>query len=162
MIEHGCYTVKFEKNVLYLKIIGPCNKETFERYNAEISKRLHLQVRNLILELSYWKVSVLWYRKYSVVREKTGLTNLALYIHNSQSPLTIKEQVKLLYKGLTVNYSFHETLDSAIIWLQSLNTKIDKELLKRMLWVFSSSVYFCLSLIIKLIWNSLKSQMKDS
>ena len=86
MIELGRYTVKFEKNVLYLKIIGPCNKETFERYNAEISKKITLAGSKsfsgvVVLEGECIIIPEVFddFRKATVVREKTGLTNLALY-----------------------------------------------------------------------------------
>ena len=140
MNEHGSYNLRFENNIIYLKIIGPWNEETFEHYNAELMHAIKLSGSKtysgiIVLEGYSLLIPEVFdrFRRASSNRVKTGLTNVAFFIQKSLCPSTIEGQVSMLYKGLSVNYSFHKTIQSAISWLQSLEVNINKELVNKLL-----------------------------
>ncbi|WP_419148703.1 hypothetical protein [Pseudoalteromonas 'SMAR'] len=132
--------MKLENNIIYLKIIGPWNAETFDYYNAELMQAIKLSGCKIlsgivVLEGDSLLIPEVFdrFREATLNRVETGLTNVAFFIQKSQCPSVIEEQVAMLYKGLTVNYSFHKTIQSAVLWLQSLKVNINKERVNELL-----------------------------
>lgn len=135
MNQHGSYELKFANNVIYLKMIGPWNEETFKHYNSDLTGALEQTGSSrfsafVVLEGDSLLIPEVFdgLRKASARRVEIGLKNVAFLIRKSQCRLLLQEQAASLYKDLSIIYRFFETKDSGIAWLQSLNVDINKEI----------------------------------
>ncbi|GMM67630.1 hypothetical protein MTsDn1_09240 [Alteromonas sp. MTD1] len=135
MNEHGSFTLRFVNDVIYLKMIGPWNAETFRHYNSDLTDMLEQSGSSsfsgyVVLEGDSLMMPEVYdnFRIASVQRVGTGLKNVAFLIRNSQCPLLVQEQIASLYKDLPINYRFFELKNSAITWLQSLNVGLNNAL----------------------------------
>jgi len=134
MEEHGDYWLQFSDNVIYLRIKGAWNLETFTHYNTEVNKYFSDNQSSNISALVVMEGESLMvpevnekYRSAINSRISQGLKNVAFNIGQSDCPSTLKLQVEKLYKGLEINYRFFDSLPLAMGWLNTLGVKINHD-----------------------------------
>lgn len=134
MIEHGYFWLQFSENMIYLRIRGPWNLKTFNRYNAEmhgyISNIKNSKISALaILEGESLMIPEVFesFKSGVTSRISMGLTNIAFSIVHSESPHTLKHQIRKLYEDLDINYDIFSSLHQAKNWLESFDVNIDQD-----------------------------------
>ncbi|WP_281558083.1 STAS/SEC14 domain-containing protein [Thalassomonas sp. RHCl1] len=135
MNEHGYFKLAHSKNVIFLWLKGPGNKETFDRYNAGLNKLLekkeHKKYAILVMlegENIMTPEVFTSFQKSLASRIALGLKTIAFVIKESDYIAITRQQINKLYQGSPdFNVQFFDSFDDAKQWLESLGFVIESQ-----------------------------------
>lgn len=140
MNEHGDFYISFSSNVLYIKVLGPWNLETFEHYNRDFNEQLKANECSSYSVFATLEGDSLMVPEISEIfkaattqRIANGLKNVAFYLKKSACPHAFKQQISQLYQGSHLNYKFFNDINSAKSWLNENKVIIKDDLITYLL-----------------------------
>ncbi|WP_414828491.1 hypothetical protein [Alteromonas sp. H39] len=131
--EHGRYEVASFKQVLTFSARGPWNDETLRRGSREMGE----VINNLDLSKPWCQVSCLYgeslmqpsvydyFVKQTAIRQKLGLSILAIVIVDSDISATIKRQLTTAYGSANIDHEFYNDIGSALAMLENAGFEVD-------------------------------------
>lgn len=132
--QHGEFSLIMNQDVVLTNAVGPWNLECIEQfgidyatsvYSAKVSKWadiIMLQGESLLVPDAEKDLQVRIARAV-----ETGLSHVAVVMCKSEVKTTAKLQMKRLYRNLSAELAFFDTLNEAIDWVKQQGYRCERE-----------------------------------
>ena len=132
--QHGEFSLMMNQDVVLINAVGPWNLECIEQFGIDYATSVYsakttrwadiimLQGESLLIPEAEKDLQVRIARAV-----ETGLGHVAVVMCKSEVKTTAKLQMKRLYRNLSAELAFFDTLNEAIDWVKQQGYRCERE-----------------------------------